>query len=210
MGLFDCGKSRKRARPVISRPLETAKLANNYHAHPTRTGEGLRIWREAEARRKADMRHGKSPKKYEGQKWAGRGYATDEDERYPNMREIEESERYGPRAKYERYQYTATPLLDDGWQGAFDQLSSKGSKQGQVRTLRVINDTADIWSSDGGLARPERGRLSPRAQKPQLRVQIPVYTPRNGTFSPNKTKYPQRPANTAPASSRGKHGYAVS
>lgn len=60
MGLFSCGethkpqKARKPTRPTIGRPLETEQLRRGYHARPSRTAEGMRQWREAEARRKTE------------------------------------------------------------------------------------------------------------------------------------------------------------
>ena len=201
MGLLSCAESRKSARPVISRPLETSSLHQAYHAVPSRTGEGLRLWREAEARRKAEgkrderkTRHRREAKQRENHhkmtdhskqneriQWATHVYPPDRQSQYASIQEIEDNEKCEPRGRHERYECTITPVINHRWQGAFDQLSSKGTgaRPEPTRTLKVMNPSHshDQWSSDGGLARPKQSKAVIRAQNKPPRLQIPVRPP---------------------------------
>ena len=199
MDLFSCGQPRKPARPEISRPLEASHLQEAYHVHATRTGEGLRLWREAEARRKAEEkreerkarqrqeakqgqnRHGPANHSRHLAKvqWADTIDTSDRESEHPSVQEIEDNRRYVPRRKHERHEHTATPIIKDQQQEILNQISSKDKaiRSTPIRTLRVMNPIDDQWCSDGGLTQPRPSKALPRAHDKPLRLEIPVRPP---------------------------------
>jgi len=204
MGWFDCCEPRRPVRPVIGRPLEASQLHKGYHAYPNRTGEGLRQWREAEARRKVEEQHkarhrremrqmqtfqgqANRPERREKQQWAGGVYVVDDEDQYASMQEVEDNERYGPRGRDERYLRSYTPPLDDRWRLAFDQLGRKGANPKSARLLKVTNPTHDPWASEV-LSRPEHSRSPPQIHNKPPRILIPE----NGTV-----RHAQRSASPA-------------
>ena len=208
MGLFSCGgnrKPQKPPRPMITRPIEgkLPSIQDKFHVNPNRTHRSLQQRRHqredrADERRRARERERSPPRQLRvvnttpiseqptppQMTYQGGGSIAMNDGPYPIIRQVARSERYGPRGRDERYVRTETPLLDDRFQGAYDQLSSKSStsKSSRSPSEESVNTTRDPWSADAGLSRPEQRRAAPHVQTNHPACLSPGHAPQEPIY----------------------------